>query len=291
MPDITMPEEEFSRLFLMFIAYSFVGWVCEEIWCTVGTRKIVKRGMLHGTICPIYGFGALGILYLLYPWRETYVRLFLASVFVTSSLEYFSSWLLERLFHAKWWDYSDQKCNLNGRVCLLNSVAFGIGGVALEHIMHPALQHLLDIPLICRYESNIALTLACVLTADILLTLHKLVDFTATLAKFKLFGDQLKERFEGEEWFRPESLQSMIASIKEHAQINTELFSKKFLETVDSYSRLQQTAVFWLKKFPSMSSSDFSTALEHLKASVRENLSEKVSFTKKQKQHEEAAQK
>ena len=89
-----------AHLFLFFLSYAFLGWICEEIWCTVKSRKITKRGMLHGPICPIYGFGSVLILYLLEPWRTTWVRLFFASVIVTSILEYFTSWLLEKLFHA-----------------------------------------------------------------------------------------------------------------------------------------------------------------------------------------------
>ena len=291
MPDISINimEEDFSQLFLMFIIYSFVGWIGEEIWCTVGTRKIVKRGMLHGPICPIYGFGALGILFLVYPWRTTFVRLFLASVIVTSLLEYFSSWLLERLFRAKWWDYSDEKFNLNGRICLLNSVVFGLGGVALEHVMHPAVQYILAIPIVFQNTRTIALALASILTVDLLFTLRKLVDFTATMARFKLFGEQLRERFEGEEWFRPESLQTMLASVKERALTNKDMFSKKFLETIESYSDLQHSVVFWLKKFPSMSSTDFPAALEHMKTIVRESFSDKRKAQKGQAAPQEHA--
>ena len=112
-----IPQIPQQHLFLLFLLYSFVGWVCEEIWVSTLYRKIEKRGMLAGSVCPIYGFGALIILFAVYPWRGTWVRLFIASAVCASALEYFSSWLLETLFHTKWWDYSKQRFNLNGRVC------------------------------------------------------------------------------------------------------------------------------------------------------------------------------
>ena len=97
MNQINMPLIDSQHLFLLFIFYSFVGWICEEIWVSSLYRKIEKRGMLHGPICPIYGFGALIILFGIYPWRETWFRLFVASAILASILEYFSSWLLETI--------------------------------------------------------------------------------------------------------------------------------------------------------------------------------------------------
>lgn len=267
---INMPKLPFSIIFIMFIIYAFIGWICEEIWCTVGSKKLVKRGMLHGPLCPIYGFGALAILYMLYPWKTTYLRLFIASVIVTSILEYFTSWLLEKLFHAKWWDYSSKAFNLNGRVCLLNSTAFGIGGIALEHVMQPFVQKLLSIDFVVRYMETISSILAVILTVDVLVTLHKLVNFTTTMEKLKTFSEHLKERFENEAWFRQESLHSMLESIKEHAKANPAFFNKKFLDSVDSYALKHKNLGVWVKKFPNMSSKDFPSVLEHLKDRIKE---------------------
>lgn len=95
---LTMLNIDMQHLFIMFLIFSFVGWTCEEIYCSIGQRKLVKRGMLYGPICPIYGFGGVIIIYCLYPWRDTWVRLFFASMILTSVLEYFVSWLLEKIF-------------------------------------------------------------------------------------------------------------------------------------------------------------------------------------------------
>ncbi|MCR5762479.1 MAG: putative ABC transporter permease [Treponema sp.] len=270
---INMPQMPFSKAFVMFILYSFIGWICEEIWCTVGSRKLVKRGMLHGPICPIYGFGALSILYMLYPWRTTFVRLFIASMILTSILEYFTSWLLEKLFHAKWWDYSQMPLNLNGRCCLLNSTAFGIGGIAMEHIMHPAVEMFLRLSFFENYMETISAVLALILSADVLATVHKLVSFATAMEKLKAFSENIRERFENEEWFKKDSFQSMLDSIREHALANPAMFSKKLLESVDLYSAKQKISEFWLLKFPTMTSRDFSSVLEHLKDKMKEKKS------------------
>lgn len=267
---INMPSLPFSTVFLMFIIYAFIGWICEEIWCTVGSRKLVKRGMLHGPICPIYGFGALSILYMLYPWRTTFLRLFIASVIVTSILEYFTSWLLEKLFHAKWWDYSQMPFNLNGRCCLLNSTAFGIGGIAMEHVIHPLIEKFLALPVFTMYMETISAVLAVILSVDILVTVHKLVNFATAMEKVKTFRENIMERFENEEWFKKDSFQEMLNSIREHAAVQPALFSKKLLDYVDAYSRRQNISEFWLKKFPNMTSKDFSSVLEHVKSKIQD---------------------
>ena len=260
-----------AHLFLFFLSYAFLGWICEEIWCTVKSRKITKRGMLHGPICPIYGFGSVLILYLLEPWRTTWVRLFFASVIVTSILEYFTSWLLEKLFHAKWWDYSKEPLNLNGRVCIVNSAAFGVGGLALEHLIHPLVEKFLYLDFAAPYINYIAGGLLAVILLDLLATVHKLVDFAATMEKVKAYSVMLKERYENEEWFKPESFHTMIESIKERAKTETSRFTKKSLETLESYAKKQKIVEFWLKKFPTMSSKEENNILEHMKSVIRES--------------------
>ncbi len=274
-------------LFLLFLIYAFIGWVGEEIWTGIGQRKLTKRGMLFGPICPIYGFGALGILYLLQPWKDTWVRLFFASMIVTSVLEYITSWLLEKTLHAKWWDYSGRPFNLNGRCCLLNSAAFGAGGLALEHLIHPVVTKVLFSKLLEPYIRWITLGLAVVLGLDILFTLRRLVDLNATLAKFRTYSEQLKERFGGEEWFREQNLHTMIESVKEKAKADSSKFSRKFMESFESYTKRQKTFEFWLKKFPTMSTKEYHNAFDYLKHMTQSYWAEQkrlISETKQKKQ-------
>ena len=117
---------------LYFFIYSFCGWTMETILCSFNERPFVNRGFLNGPICPIYGCGVLLMLILLIPVRDGVDNLFLALPVVflagaalASAVEYFTSWAMEKLFHARWWDYSQYRFNLNGRICLHISLAWG----------------------------------------------------------------------------------------------------------------------------------------------------------------------
>ena len=115
-----------AKVFLWFILYSFFGWVYESTLCSITSRSLVNRGFLNGPLCPVYGFGALTVI--LAFWREPDIspwNLFFSSMVLTCTLEYITSWAMEKLFHARWWDYSEYRYNINGRVCLLGALAFG----------------------------------------------------------------------------------------------------------------------------------------------------------------------
>ena len=116
--------------FLWLMIYSIIGWVYESTICSIGHRKLINRGFLNGPYCPIYGTGAVLVLLVLGRIQNP-VLLFFAGAVVTCSLEYLTSWLMEKLFHARWWDYSKRKFNIDGRVCLIGAVVFGAFSVVL----------------------------------------------------------------------------------------------------------------------------------------------------------------
>lgn len=126
-----------EQWFLWFMIYSFIGWVYESILCSVLARKIVNRGFLNGPLCPIYGTGALMVVAVLGQLKGQPVLLFFASAILTLTLEYITSWLMEKLFHARWWDYSQQKFNINGRVSLIGFLGFGTMSVLVVEFVHP----------------------------------------------------------------------------------------------------------------------------------------------------------
>jgi len=103
-----------STYFLYFIIYSFMGWMMEVICKLFELKRFVNRGFLIGSICPIYGYGVLGIILLVGRNTTDLLSVFLKSILVCSILEYFTSYLMEKLFHARWWDYSRRKYNING---------------------------------------------------------------------------------------------------------------------------------------------------------------------------------
>ena len=182
-----------ANIFLSFCIYSFLGWVCETIYCSVPKGEFVNRGMLSGPVCPIYGVGALLILYLLEPFHSSLPLLFVASVVVTSALEYFTSVLLEVLFHAKWWDYSSNRFNLHGRICLQNSLLFGLAGVILVLGLEPVVQGILDrIP--SPWAWGISAVLFGVMAVDTVTTVRSILSLDQKMEQLAALRGELREK-------------------------------------------------------------------------------------------------
>ena len=136
-----------NKLFLMvtlFLLYSFLGWVVESIYCFIVDKKFVNRGFLIGPSLPIYGFGCLLIVFLLDRFRENPVILFVMATFICSVLEYITSYIMERIFKTRWWDYSHIKFNLNGRICLLNMMFFGVLALVMSYLVNPFVLSVID---------------------------------------------------------------------------------------------------------------------------------------------------
>ena len=109
-------ELPYKAAFLIFIMFSMVGWISEVLYVGIfHEHKFVNRGFLYGPLCPVYGFGGVVILLLPPVLYETWIPLFLASMVLCTIVEYFVSWFMEKMFHARWWDYSHYKFNIKGR--------------------------------------------------------------------------------------------------------------------------------------------------------------------------------
>lgn len=123
-------------LFLLFIVYSITGWIIEVIATYPDTKCFVNRGFLIGPYCPIYGNCAIAMIFLLHNVTNPILS-FVLSILICSVGEYVTSYTMEKIFHARWWDYSKNKFNLNGRICLVNSLAFGVLGFLLIKFVNP----------------------------------------------------------------------------------------------------------------------------------------------------------
>lgn len=123
--------------FLLFIIYSFGGWIIEEVHCSIIEKKIVNRGFLIGPILPIYGTGAVIITMFLTRYSADPVLLFCMAILSCALVEYFASYIMEKIFNARWWDYSKSKFNLNGRICLATIIPFGIFGMIIIYFSNP----------------------------------------------------------------------------------------------------------------------------------------------------------
>ncbi|MBP1758402.1 MAG: rane protein [Firmicutes bacterium] len=127
----------FCEGILLFYCYAFLGWCAEVSYHAVITGRFVNRGFLNGPLCPIYGFGVMAVILLLSPFQENGLLLFFASLILTSILEFFTGFLLEKLFHARWWDYSQEPFHLGPYVCLRFSLLWGFACVFVVQLLHP----------------------------------------------------------------------------------------------------------------------------------------------------------
>lgn len=177
--------------FLYLMIYSFLGWGCESAYISFGRKKFVNSGFMHGPFCPIYGFGAIFVILML-SWLDNYPLLvFILGIIITSLIEYFTSWLLEMLFHIMWWDYSQRKFNINGRVCLRNSFLFGCMSIFVIYFLHPSVSSFVG-SISISLRQLIAIVLFLYLVTDIILSTLQLISFKQQLSVFEAKLEEIK---------------------------------------------------------------------------------------------------
>ena len=164
--------DNFCYYFLLFIIYSFMGWLMEIIDNIIVKHKIVNRGFLLGPYCPIYGTGVVAITVLLKKYSDDVVATFFMSIIICGILEYMTSYFMEKIFKARWWDYTNRKFNINGRVCLQNLVIFGILGTFIVFVANPFL---------IKYINMIPIT-----TLHIILGIFSFIFLLDTIVSYKL---------------------------------------------------------------------------------------------------------
>ena len=179
-----------NRYIVAFFIFSFLGWVWESIYCTICERKWANRGFLYGPICPIYGFGSLLGLFIYDLVKGGYLptmewwMIFILGFIVSMVLEYPTSWALEKLFKARWWDYSDVPLNINGRTSVPTSVAFGCAAILLMKVLIPLADRGIS-PVPEPLLDFLALVLVSIISIDTTLTISALTDFQKRVASIE----------------------------------------------------------------------------------------------------------
>ena len=138
--NLTVCGIDFYHLMNWLIIYSFFGWVWETCYVSVKSGKFVNRGFINGPLCNIYGFGAVSVYMILRTFSDNLLYLYLGGVVVATALEYVTAVLMESIFHTSWWDYSDNKFNFQGRICLGASLGWGAFTVILFKVLHPLVE-------------------------------------------------------------------------------------------------------------------------------------------------------
>ncbi len=132
------------KYFLYFMIYAFLGWTMEVLVSLWNKKKFVNRGFLIGPYCPIYGWGVLTILLTVGKNTSDVLGVFLKAILICSVLEYFTSYFMEKIYNVRWWDYSNKKFNINGRICLETMLPFGLLALCIIYGIHPVVMSMVD---------------------------------------------------------------------------------------------------------------------------------------------------
>ena len=216
-------ENEIIKIITYFFLYSFLGWAMESLYISVLQRKVINTGFLHGPFCPIYGFGAVVLYVLLSPLKGNVIAIFCTGFFVLSLWEYFVGFLLEKLFKTKYWDYSKNKFNINGRVCLLNSIYWGLLSIFFIEIWNPIVE--IQIQKIPQYILlYIDAVLIIYIIADMVSSSVKIINLPKRIDRIKSLRINLKEKLEELKKATTEkqkvALQNVIDELKLKQKIN-----------------------------------------------------------------------
>lgn len=240
------------KIIMYFIVYSFLGWVMESVIKTVVQKKPVNSGFLYGPFCPIYGFGAIIMFLFLQRFRDNPIILFIIAFFVLSLWEYLVGWMLEKIFRTKYWDYTQNKFNIKGRVCLMNSLFWGFLGVVFIRYIHPFIIEKIDI-----IKTNdllfLTVTLSIIMLVDLITSIIKVKNINIKLEKLKEITNTIKEKIDELETkqINKESLQLAIEELK-------------YKQTTIKRKLLKQTNRL-KKAFPTMKSETIEKINEFLK--------------------------
>lgn len=177
---------------LYFYVYGFIGWCTEVCYATVREKRFVNRGFLNGPICPVYGVG-VGIVVFLLAFKDwSIVVLYVVSAVLVTIIEGITGYLMDKMFHHKWWDYSNQPLNIGGYVCLLFSLAWGVACVLIVRVIHPVIYKGIElIPV--TLGSVLVVILGIALVADVCTTTAGIMKLNKKLEMMEKIAIELRE--------------------------------------------------------------------------------------------------
>lgn len=262
---------ELYEIILCFFIYGFLGWCTEVAFAAGKERRFVNRGFLNGPICPIYGVGVVAVVVLLEPYENNLFILYVASIIVVTALEWVTGFILEKLFHSKWWDYSNMPLNLNGYVCLLFSLIWGVACVAIVKWIHPFIFK--GVKILPVWFGTILLVLLGIgMLADLYVTVTNILQMNRHLARMEEIAAELRkisdelganisenvlEAMEKKEDIA-EDMQEYSEELKERAEELREKYRDIKFKNARSVRRI-------LRAFPRMRSRKHSEAMDDLR--------------------------
>lgn len=182
-----------DTIVLTFFIYSVLGWICEVVYCSVPKKHFVNRGFLFGPYLPIYGFGATFVIVLLEPFYDSWPMVMILSAVITSVLEYITSFLLEKIFKVKLWDYSTYPLNLNGRICALNSTLFALLSLFIIYVINTPVYSFLS-SLNPTLVQILSLLVTAVMSADAAVAVNKMSQFQHAMNEIAKARSEAEEK-------------------------------------------------------------------------------------------------
>lgn len=257
------------NLFAYFMFYSIAGWVLESVYRSFCEKGFVNTGFLNGPFCPIYGIGTIIMLLFLKDFQKNVILLFIISFLMLSAWEYVVGVLLEKIFKTRYWDYSDHKINIKGRVCLFNSVCWGIIGVLFIKYIHPFIEKNMELvnPFILK---NVVLVITILFIIDTIISIVSTINIKTALQKIEELNNQIKEKLDEVKTLTNKEIKTELV---DGIQNKIDILKKKKNRL---FRRLYRRVYRLKKAFPDLQSNE-----------ITEVLSKKIEFIKKDKTKEE----
>ncbi len=237
---------------LYFFIYSFLGWIYETIFVSIREREWSNRGFLMGPICPIYGVGA--VVAVLICSDMSIPLTFILCMLGSAVLEYTTAYVLDKLFHASWWDYSNMPFNINGYICLPASLLFGAAGVLIAKILHPVISTpMAHIPETVQEAAALLLVALC--SADLTLTVSSLSDFAVKIKDFESrVNNAISDKYDELENTVSDKLANVKLATAKHRMLLTDRTRESIIEREIKkadlrLSRIQMNALQGIRKF------------------------------------------
>lgn len=279
------------ELLWLFFIYAFFGWCIEVVFCGLNEGHFINRGFLNGPVCPIYGVGGVIVVLCLTPIKDNLFLLFVGSALLTSILELITGFALDKIFHARWWDYTDMPFNIGGYICLKFSIYWGFVCIALMKGIHPVIlgfirfiPHMLGLVAVVFF--------AAVFVADVIITVITINNLTKRVKlmndiakKIHNVSDEVGEHIydsandimkKGIEIYNSENVQEIrenLDDMKEKYEHKKEEIKSKHKDDLDElkakYDNLvKETHIFQkriIKAFPNLTSRRYEEQLAKLK--------------------------
>lgn len=288
---------------MFFFTYCFFGWCIESTIVSVQKRHFVNRGFLRLPMLPLYGFGAILILWITLPYKNNLLLIYIGGLIGATILEYVTGWLMESLFKMKYWDYSNQKFQLHGRICLSSSLFWGVLSVVLTEFIHPPIEKwILTIPAVIL--TVVTIIIAIVMCVDIVISTKAALDLAKVLEhlssvkeeidtlriQLEEFKTSAQEQIEEIRISAQEQIEEIKVSAQEQFQNMKENHEENILKTKDAlkehvegirkrladlteereqeYKKLDFFKTQLIKGHPSSYSKKFNAALKELKEKI-----------------------